>query len=154
MKPPPPELPQRKSSINKTPPAVCGRSARVWKSCFWWFSSICCGRFVLTQQDACPDWPPPKRLREVVAQILSARAGVRVAPPVAGSWREGQSQWVSVPSRDQIFLLQFVERSLAALCPRRNSRCQRRLALGCQQNICPWSSASRCTFIHLCKPDP
>src|SRR5882724_10136241 len=41
MKPPPPELPQRKSSINKTPPAVCGRSARVWKSCFWWFSSIC-----------------------------------------------------------------------------------------------------------------
>ncbi len=47
-KPPPPEFPQRKSSIGKTPPAVCMRSARVWKSCFWWFSSICCGRFVLT----------------------------------------------------------------------------------------------------------
>ena len=41
--------PQRKSSINKTPPAVCGRSVRGWRSVIWWFSSICCGRFFLTQ---------------------------------------------------------------------------------------------------------
>jgi hypothetical protein len=56
----------------QTPPAACWRSVRVWKSCFWWLFSICCGRFVLTYWDACPDYgPSTKRLREVVAQILS-----------------------------------------------------------------------------------
>ena len=40
------------------------------EACFWWFSSICCGRFVLTLIGRLPRlWAPPKSLEKVVAQI-------------------------------------------------------------------------------------
>src|SRR4030095_5157727 len=84
MNPPPPEFPQRKSSIYKTPPAACMRSARVWKFSFWWLSSICCGRFVLTWQDACSGHGPPKRrlrARKILEFASSDQGTHRRCPP-------------------------------------------------------------------------